>query len=335
MKRATIRPELYITRLNKQGFAPVRLVCQYRQDRKIIPTDLKVRPANWSVKDRAAIYIKPGEFKKLQSDPNNTLPSSYSLMPLEKDVAALNNKLRGYISNLEGIEDGLIKKGNYTISDLVIEYKKQYGGRGVIESDPQHSVTDFIDDYVKRNEGLIKFRTLQAYTNLNNHLKNYSAKKKDKPVFEKLTYSKMKAIHAYLIETGINNTTIAKLISTLKTLIKAAVREDKAIQVCPDFRDYSVTRKDSDHEVIALSQDEFNALMDLDLSDYSKQDYYLAGGEQVAVSYKTLDKARDLFIFSCVTGLRYSDVASLKREHIREGFIYKKAIKTGQNLVIP
>lgn len=339
MKKATIRPELYTTRTNKQGFAPIRLVCQYRADRKIIPTDIKVRPDNWSIKDRAAIHIKLQTFQRLKKIPTNILPPDYSLMPLVKHIEIINKRLQDKISEVEAIETELLKANKqYTIADIVNEYKKKYQGTGIV-SEPKIYIADFIDEYVAKNKGLIKPRTLQAYSNLNNHLKGYIEKKKDKPAFESFTYSKIKAFHAYLIETGINNTTIGKLISTLKTLIKAAVREDKKIQVCPDFRDYSVTRKDSDHEVIALSQDEFNALLDLDLTDYDKQDYYNAyrenGVEQISVSYRTLDRVRDLFVFSCVTGLRYSDLAGLRREHIRNNTIYKKSVKTGQLLEIP
>ena len=47
------------------------------------------------------------------------------------------------------------------------------------------------------------------------------------------------------------------------------------------------------------------------------------------------DKARDAFLIGCYTGLRYSDIISLRNEHIKNGWITKKMIKTGFIVEIP
>jgi len=44
--------------------------------------------------------------------------------------------------------------------------------------------------------------------------------------------------------------------------------------------------------------------------------------------------ARDLYCFMCFTGLRVSDISSLKREHIKDGQIFKTIVKTRQTIVI-
>ena len=80
-----------------------------------------------------------------------------------------------------------------------------------------------------------------------------------------------------------------------------------------------VSRKDTEFEVITLTEDEFLAVYNLDLSNR-----------------KRLDLVRDVFCFSCATGLRYSDLAQLRREHIRkDNTIRMTAAKTGQKLVVP
>lgn len=56
--------------------------------------------------------------------------------------------------------------------------------------------------------------------------------------------------------------------------------------------------------VIALTQAEFDALYNFDLTNN-----------------KRLDQVRDVFCFSCATGLRYSDIAQLRQGHIQDGTI--------------
>ena len=115
-----------------------------------------------------------------------------------------------------------------------------------------------------------------------------------------------------------NNITAAKQMSTLKTLLNYAKAEYK-IHVKNDYKDFKVSRKDSDFEVITLTQDEFDAIYGLDLTKNKK-----------------LDAVRDVFCFSCSTGLRFSDLLQLRREHIRkDNTIRMTAAKTGQKLVIP
>lgn len=44
---------------------------------------------------------------------------------------------------------------------------------------------------------------------------------------------------------------------------------------------------------------------------------------------------RDAFLFACYTGLRFSDLCTLRSEHFREGWIIKKMVKTGDSVQIP
>lgn len=47
------------------------------------------------------------------------------------------------------------------------------------------------------------------------------------------------------------------------------------------------------------------------------------------------DKVRDAFLIGCYTGLRFSDIISLRREHINNGWLTKKMVKTGFVVDIP
>ena len=56
--------------------------------------------------------------------------------------------------------------------------------------------------------------------------------------------------------------------------------------------------------------------------------------EKMQLSGKT-EIARDAFLVGCYTGLRYSDVKSLRQEHIKDGWITKKMQKTNHIVEIP
>jgi integrase len=112
----------------------------------------------------------------------------------------------------------------------------------------------------------------------------------------------------------LNNTTIAKALSTLKTFLGYARRN--GIKVNDSYRDFIIKR--AKLEVIALNETEFTALLNMDLS-----------------KNKRLDQVRDVFCFSCASGLRISDMEQLKREHIKRDEINLIVKKTKTELTIP
>ncbi|BDX37050.1 integrase [Tenuifilaceae bacterium CYCD] len=70
-------------------------------------------------------------------------------------------------------------------------------------------------------------------------------------------------------------------------------------------------------EVIFLSMEEIFTLLNYDFKN------------------SRLEKVRDLYCFACFTGLRYSDVISLKREHFNGKLITKTQVKTGDVKTLP
>ena len=71
-------------------------------------------------------------------------------------------------------------------------------------------------------------------------------------------------------------------------------------------------------EIIYLTQDEIKTLEN----------------HQFLPTQASLERVRDVFLFSCFTGLRYSDVAKLKRTDIKDGFIEVVTKKTNDGLRI-
>lgn len=67
---------------------------------------------------------------------------------------------------------------------------------------------------------------------------------------------------------------------------------------------------------------------------------YLTIGElakvyNLSIDRPGLEQVRDIFVFGCFTGLRYSDLHNLKKSDIRNDNIHLTTIKTGRTLKIP
>lgn len=312
--KTTLRFWLRTDRPNQDGSSPVHIVYQIKGQRKYfgIP-NVKLYPVNWSMDLQRAVYVDKKQAKKIAPD------FDHSLLMSASEVTEVNSKLQDYISTISDIETRFKLDKVVIYPKLVIDALKTAKRPEVKREDPGVNLIDFIRQFVNDSRGTHKAGTLKVYTGLAAHLEEYQKASRQKLTFDLIDIPQLRRINSYLTEDrGMNNVTAAKQMSTLKTLLNYA-RTLYNIPVRPDYRDYKVSRKDSDFEVITLTQDEFLSVYNLDLSGNSR-----------------LDKARDVFCFACATGLRYSDLSQLRREHIRkDNTIRMTAAKTGQKLVIP
>src|SRR5690606_2192739 len=126
------------------------------------------------------------------------------------------------------------------------------------------------------------------------------------------------------------NVTAAKQITTVKTFISFARKY--GYQIDQTYHDYTIRRETL--EVIALTEKEFLTVYNLDLTGDGTV-VIETEPKLRTISFKALAKVRDVFCFSCVTGLRFSDLAQLRREHIKDGFIRLTVTKTKEPLEVP
>lgn len=308
---ATIRLWLRDDKIDKDGFAPVHLIYQLHGQRKYSNTAIKIRPANWDAKTQQAIHIDKKAAKLL-------LPAiDFDLMPSIKNIETINSNLSA-IKNEFDDQAADFKRKKITYSAEMVGTTIKAQKQPVTKKDIKTSIIDFIEQFAIDATTTKRKGTIVVYNNNANHLKEFESSIKTKLTFETIDTTLLKQFRNYLIDVkGLNNTTVAKQLSTLKTMLNNA-RVEYKIKVNQDYRDFKISRKDANHEVIALTNDEFESICNLDLSQN-----------------KRLDKVRDVFVFSCATGLRYSDLEDLKREHIRAGAIRKTAVKTNQSLDIP
>ncbi|MEJ5994963.1 site-specific integrase [Pedobacter sp. Du54] len=315
----TVRFNLRIDKTLKDGKAPVELIYSISQQRKYYNTGIKLYPEYWDVKNQSAFYIPLREAKKLfpQLNPINLFT--------ELEITEINKSLLSVVNSIDTIEKSYqINKTAFT-SEMVINTLKGANGGVTKKAEQSNYLFDFMDQYINDHEATREAGSLTVYKSVKNHLKAYQEATRHKVTFETIDYSFFNKLQTFLInrvktdKAGnespmLNNTTIAKALSTLKTFLSYARRQ--GIKVNESYRDFTIKKEKL--EVIALEQSELNSILDLNLEGNNR-----------------LDKARDIFVFSCATGLRYSDVAQLKWEHIKNNIITLTVKKTKTELTIP
>lgn len=117
------------------------------------------------------------------------------------------------------------------------------------------------------------------------------------------------------INDGNNNYTMYRKFKYIKAILRYAISNN--IIENSAYLSWKFQAKMPKRPVIFLTWDE---LMRVYNYDFSQKPH--------------LDNARDVFCFCCFTSLRYSDVANLRAENIRDNSIYITTIKTGEPLTI-
>ena len=157
--------------------------------------------------------------------------------------------------------------------------------------------------------------TFEKFAALKNHFKVFDPKIS----FYCVNDDKMQEYVSYLSKKGFRNTTIAKNLSFVRWFFRwAASNGYYNGKIHETFKPRLKGVDGNAKEIVYLTQDEIKLL----------QDYQFKSHESA------LERVRDVFLFTCFTGLRYSDVAKLKRSDVKKGFIKVVTQKTVDGLII-
>ena len=139
--------------------------------------------------------------------------------------------------------------------------------------------------------------TAQAHATAARHLREFAELNKYAIDFDTLTPAVGDRWTAYLLEVaGLTDNTISKNLTRLKTFMKWATKRGYTDNTALS----RVTWAQREPDVLTLTVAELAALESLPLAVGSR-----------------LEKARAWFLLACYTGLRYSDLVSIKPQHLR------------------
>ena len=112
------------------------------------------------------------------------------------------------------------------------------------------------------------------------------------------------------------NSTIGKQLSFLKWFLRWAFK--KGVHQNNAYDSYKPKLKSTQKKIIFLTWEELNKLREF----------------EIPAAKQALDRVRDVFLFQCFTGLRYSDVFNLRRSDIKGDHIEVTTVKTSDSLII-
>lgn len=166
-----------------------------------------------------------------------------------------------------------------------------------------------------KNKG--KFRshgTRRQLKAIFNNLLAYLKESNQRPTYNVFTLSFYDKYLAYMDEKGKSVNTIGNQVKFIKAFLAWS---EKNGYFKPDFSlsDYSVTKEIK--PIIYLTRAELDTLYGHNFKS------------------KRLSKVRDLFVFQCSTGLRFSDLSRLGRQHIVNNEIVMKSQKTKTDIFVP
>src|SRR5690606_33039876 len=229
----TLRFELRKDVVNKSGENPISLILSVSQKRKRIAIDETVHVLNWDPALQRARYVGRKEAKKLDVGFN------LSNLRLANDIADLNETL----DKIEALVKQVAKKFEfekipYSVQMLAEAYIEAVTPRTKVD-EPTRFIFDYIDKYIQENEPSRAKGSLAVYKQLKMHLEAYIAHYRINVKFEDIDLAFFRSFENFLIKhRAINNVTIAKQLSTLKTFIGYA--QSDGIQVSDSFRKYKI-----------------------------------------------------------------------------------------------
>jgi integrase len=309
-QEGTIRFNLRTDKTFKRsGKAPIELIYQVRGVRKYYNTGEKIFGANWNQEDQNIILIDRKKSKKLYP----TIDYDQLLSQTESDV--IKSNLLDLKNQIREIEKTFKKKNIVYDAEMVVSSLKANVNPITKKTAPTEILFDFIDKYIQDHATTREPGSLSVYKAMKIHLREFEKETGKKITFSKIDYSFFNSFQNFLIEKrNLTNTTVAKQLSTVKTFLNYAKKE--GVEISDKYKDFKIKKETL--EVIALTNDEFERLYNMELSNN-----------------KRLAQVRDVFCFSCASGLRYSDLYQLKRENIKEDEIRITVKKTKDPLMVP
>ena len=170
---------------------------------------------------------------------------------------------------------------------------------------------EFVRDCGRQNDWTDS--TYEKFAAVKNHLMNF----RDGLTFDFFDEKGLNDYVTYLRDVKeMRNSTIGKQLSFLKWFLRWAFKN--GLHQNNAYDSYKPKLKSTQKKIIFLTWEELNKLREF----------------EIPAAKQALDRVRDVFLFQCFTGLRYSDVFNLRRSDIKGDHIEVTTVKTSDSLII-
>ena len=241
---------------------------------------------------------------------------------LKQSASEINATLLGYYTDLQEI----FKR--FEVAEIMpspAEVKEAFNNRHgqnekteLASADTSNVPSNFyeaFDDFVRvcGRQNDWTHSTFEKFAAVKNHLKNFRSELS----FEFFNEEGLTEYVQYLREVReMRNSTIGKQLSFLKWFLRWSFKQGMHSNNAYDT--FKPKLKDTQKKIIFLTWEELNKLREF----------------KIPPTKQALERVRDVFLFQCFTGLRYSDVFNLRRSDIKGDHIEVTTVKTSDSLII-
>ena len=238
---------------------------------------------------------------------------------LKQSSSEINGDLLKYYTDIQEIFKAFeVADITPTAEQLKRAFNKKCGKDISNETESELSKASFInifDEFIKEcgTQNNWTDSTYEKFAAVKNHLTKFNSNL----TFELFDESGLSEYVNYLRDKkDLRNSTIGKQIGFLKWFLRWASK--KGHHNNNIFESFKPKLKNTQKKVIFLTSEELNKL----------REYKIPATKQY------LERIRDIFLFTCFTGLRYSDVYNLKTSDIKDNHIEITTVKTADSLII-
>jgi integrase len=286
---------------------PIHLVVRWDNQRLVIKTGLSTIPAMWD-KEKQRLKTTPSIQQRAIQQQKNAI--------LSERISEAESQ---FIKFVTGNDRQPSVKEFSDILKTVFDFAPA-------PSNDKTGLFDFMQQFLNEMAAGINPKskqpyapgTVKTYRQCLTHLQGYATAKRKKLDFDSIDLDFYISYNEYLTGRGFRPNYIGKLIKMLKTFLNEALERGLTNNINHKKKRFTPPKEKVTN--IYLTLEELNELWKLDFSKEPR-----------------LENVRDLFLFGCFTGLRFSDFSTVHSNNIdiKEGLIDIRTQKTGELVSIP
>ena len=278
---------------------PIRMRVIFAGKRIELTTGYRIDVAKW---DSAKERVKNGTTNKL-----------------DQSASEINSDLLRYYTEMQEVfKEFEVQNTIPTPEQVKGAFNTRLNPIKEVEIKPDITVVDFkmaFNEFVKEcgKQNNWTNSTYEKFSAVKNHLKSF----KSDLTFEYFDENGLNNYVDFLrTSKDMRNSTISKQLGFLKWFLRWSLK--KGYHNNSAYDGFKPKLKTTQKKVIFLSWDELNQLRNYEIPEQKQY----------------LERVRDVFLFCCFTGLRYSDVYNLRRSDIKANHIEVTTVKTADSLII-
>ena len=274
---------------------PIRMRVIFASHRIEFTTGYRIDAAKWDADKQRVKNGCTNKLKQSASDINTDLLRYYTIM----QEVFKEYEVKDIMPTPQEIKEAFNNKVNPTEEPQ--EIQKGFG----------EIFNEFVSECGKQNNWTDS--TYEKFAAVKNHIKEF----KTEPTFVYFDEEGLNNYVDFLRKTkDMRNSTIGKQLGFLKWFIRWAFKKGYHQNIA--FETFKPKLKNTPKKVIFLTWDELNKLKACNIPQNKQY----------------LERVRDVFLFCCFTGLRYSDVYNLRTSDVKADHIEITTVKTADSLVI-